>query len=159
MSLSKGLFSSNSSIWATPQDFFDNLNGEFHFTLDVCALPSNAKCKEYYTPEDDGLSKTWQGRCYMNPPYGREIIKWVEKAYTSVKNGEADICVCLLPARTDTRWFQNFCLKSNDIRFVKGRLHFSGCKDAAPFPSCVVVFSEDSLKDNGNEHFKSLKSS
>ena len=131
-------------MWATPQAFFDKMDKEFHFDLDVCATKENAKCARFYTVTEDGLSKSWHGMCWMNPPYGREIGKWVKKAYESVLGGGCTV-VCLLPARTDTRWFQDYCLKSRDIRFIRGRLHFNESKQGAPFPSCVVVFSLSSL--------------
>lgn len=128
-------FSSKTDIWATPQDLFDELNKQWNFTLDPCALPENAKCDRFYTPEDDGLSQNWNGHTvFMNPPYGREIGKWVKKAYES--NCYA---VCLLPARTDTKWFHDYCLKG-EIIFLKGRLKFGGAKHSAPFPSMIVVF-------------------
>ena len=81
------MFSSKTDLWATPQDFFDKLNEEFHFTLDVCAIPENAKCKKYYTPDINGLSQKWSGVCWCNPPYGREIANWVEKAYLEAHGG------------------------------------------------------------------------
>lgn len=78
-------FSSNSNEWATPQNFFDTLDNEFNFTLDPCSTKENAKCKKFYTKEDDGLSKSWTDETvFMNPPYGRDIKYWVEKAYTEV---------------------------------------------------------------------------
>ena len=137
--INAGMMTSSTDLWETPQDFFDALNAEFGFELDVCALPKNAKCTRYYTPEDDGLSMAWEGVCWMNPPYGRQIGRWVEKAYQEAERGRATV-VCLLPARTDTRWFQDFCLKSRDIRFIRGRLRFGDAKNSAPFPSVVVVF-------------------
>lgn len=134
------MFSSNTDLWATPQDFFDGLNEEFQFTLDVCALPENAKCKDYFTPLIDGLSQIWSGRCWCNPPYGRTIGEWVRKAYESTEFGSAEVCVMLLPARTDTRWFHNYIYGKAEIRFVKGRLKFGDAQNSAPFPSMVVVF-------------------
>ena len=134
------MFSSKTDLWSTPQEFFDALDSEFHFTLDVCALPENAKCKEYYTPEADGLSQPWRGRVWCNPPYGREIGQWVQKAYLSALNGDADMIVMLLPARTDTRWFHDYIYNKAETRFVKGRLKFGGSANAAPFPSMVVIF-------------------
>lgn len=89
------LFSSKSVVWETPQDLFDKLNAEFHFDLDVCALPENAKCKRYYTPEDDGLSQPWNGVCWCNPPYGRTIGKWVQKAYETFAVGVRSLCFFL----------------------------------------------------------------
>ena len=76
-------------------------------------------------------------RCYCNPPYGREISKWVEKAYSENKKGV--LVVLLLPARTDTKWFHEYIYKKHEIRFIKGRLKFNDGKKSAPFPSMVVV--------------------
>ena len=132
------MFSSKTDLWATPQDFFDKLNEEFHFTLDVCAIPENAKCKKYYTPDINGLSQKWSGVCWCNPPYGREITNWVEKAYLESRGGVT--VVMLLPARTDTRWFHEFIYDKSEIRFVKGRLKFGNASASAPFPSMVVIF-------------------
>lgn len=139
MSINKGLFTSNTDLWATPQDFFDKLNEEFNFELDVCANDENAKCDRYFTRETDGLKQDWTGVCWMNPPYGREIGKWVKKAYESSLNGAT--VVCLVPARTDTKWWHEYCMKG-EIRLVKGRLKFGGSKNSAPFPSAVVIFGK-----------------
>ncbi|MGR5962913.1 DNA N-6-adenine-methyltransferase [Bacillus paranthracis] len=124
-------------LWATPQYFFDELHKEFDFELDVCALEDNAKCEKYFTPEMDGLKQEWNGTCWMNPPYGRGIGKWVKKAYESSLTGST--VVCLLPARTDTRWWHDYCMKG-EIRLVKGRLKFGESKNNAPFPNAVVIF-------------------
>lgn len=132
------MFSSKTDLWSTPQDFFDKLNEVFQFDIDVCALPENAKCSTFYTPEDDGLAQDWHGTCWMNPPYGEEISPWVEKAYLSAKKNGATV-VCLVPARVDTRWWHQFCPKG-EVYYVKGRLKFGGAKNSAPFPSAIVVF-------------------
>lgn len=132
------MFSSKTDQWETPQDFFDQLNKEFHFTLDVCALPENAKCVDYYTPEQDGLSLPWNGVCWCNPPYGRQIGQWVRRALFASVSGAT--VVMLLPARTDTRWFHEYIYGKAEIRFVKGRLKFGGADNAAPFPSMVVIY-------------------
>ena len=132
------MFSSKTDMWATPQDFFDQLNKVFKFEVDVCALPENAKCSTYYTPSDNGLEQDWRGVCWMNPPYGREISAWVEKAYRSANTNGATV-VCLLPARVDTRWWHKYCSKG-EVLFIKGRLKFGGSKNSAPFPSAVVIF-------------------
>lgn len=129
------MFSSKSDIWETPQDFFDKLNEEFHFQTDVCALPENAKCKHFYTPEQDGLVQERSGYCWCNPPYGRQIGKWVRKASESKAT-----TVMLIPARTDTAWFHDCIYGKAEIRFVRGRLKFGQAKNSAPFPSMVVVF-------------------
>lgn len=121
---------------ATPQEFFNRLNDEFNFTVDVCATPENAKCNRYYTKQDDGLSHDWVGNVWMNPPYGREIGLWMEKANKAAKSGAT--VVCLVPARTDTAWWHEHVIK-HEVRFIKGRLKFGGAKNSAPFPSAVVV--------------------
>lgn len=133
------MFSSNDLTWETPQWLFDKLDEEFHFTLDVCALPETAKCKNYFTPEIDGLKQEWSGVCWMNPPYGREVGVWIEKAYKESFKGVT--VVCLIPSRTDTKYWHNYCMKSNEIRFIKGRLKFGDSKNSAPFPSAIVIFN------------------
>lgn len=135
MSINNGMFTSNTDLWATPQDFFDNLNREFNFDLDVCALPNNAKCNRYFTPEQDGLKQDWNGTVWCNPPYGRQISRWVEKAYMS-----GCTVVMLLPARTDTGWFHDYIYGKAEIRFVRGRLKFGESKNSAPFPNMVVIY-------------------
>jgi phage N-6-adenine-methyltransferase len=127
-------FSSDRLDWETPQDLFDDLDAEFGFTLDVCATDMTAKCERYFTPADDGLAQEWEGVCWMNPPYGKEIVRWVEKA----ANCGATV-VCLVPARVDTAWWWDHC-RHGDVRFLKGRLRFDGASAGAPFPSAVVVF-------------------
>lgn len=135
------MFSSATDNWATPQDFFDKLNAEFHFDLDVCADEINHKCDKYYTKEQDGLTMPWKGIVWCNPPYGREIGKWVRKALFASVNGAT--VVMLIPARTDTKWFHDYIYKRDnvEIRFVRGRLKFGNSKNSAPFPSMVVVFN------------------
>jgi len=136
------MFSSKTCEWETPQAFFDALNDEFHFDLDVCATAENAKCPQYFTKEQDGLSQQWHGRCWMNPPYGREIGKWVRRAYESAMTGGCQLVCCLLPARTDTAWWHDYCM-NGEIRFVRGRLKFGGSRNSAPFPSAVVIFKKE----------------
>lgn len=132
------MFSSKTDLWETPQELFDELNYEFHFTLDVCALPENAKCSVYYTPQQNGLSKPWNGVIWCNPPYGKGVGEWVRKALSASVGGAT--VVMLLPARTDTRWFHEYIYGKAEIRFIKGRLKFGGSKNSAPFPSMIVVF-------------------
>ena len=134
------MFSSKTNEWGTPQTLFDELDREFHFTLDPCSTHENAKCRKHYTQEDDGLSQDWTGEVvFCNPPYGREIPKWVEKAATSQAT-----TVMLIPARTDTRYFHDWIYGKAEIRFLRGRVRFErepGVPgDAAPFPSMIVVF-------------------
>ena len=131
-------YSSKTDMWATPQDCFDALDAEFHFTLDACAVKENAKCEAYYTPEQDGLDQPWTGRVWCNPPYGRNVGQWVKKAHDTASGG--GFVVMLLPARTDTRWFHDYIYGKTEVRFIKGRLKFGSCQNAAPFPSMVVIF-------------------
>lgn len=136
--ITSGMMSSNTPEWATPQSFFDALNREFSFTLDPCSTHENAKCEKHYTKEDDGLSKNWGGEVvFCNPPYGRELPKWVKKCYEESRH--ADV-VMLIPARTDTMWFHDYIYGKAEIRFIKGRLKFGNAKQSAPFPSMVVIF-------------------
>ena len=130
-------FSSASDLWSTPQEFFDTLNAEFHFTVDVCATQENAKCSTFFTKQDDGLKQKWCGVVWMNPPYGREIGQWMDKAYASMQEGAT--VVCLVPARTDTAWWHSYAVQG-EIRFIRGRLKFGGQVNSAPFPSAVVIF-------------------
>ncbi len=136
----KVMFSSKTDLWETPQELFDKLDAEFGFDLDVCALPENAKCTRYYTPEEDGLKQPWTGVCWCNPPYGRGVGSWVRRALLASAAGNK--VVMLLPARTDTRWFHDYIYgRANvEIWFLRGRLKFGGCKSSAPFPSMVVIF-------------------
>jgi phage N-6-adenine-methyltransferase len=124
--------------WETPPELFRDLDEEFAFDLDPCCVPETAKCPRYFTPEDDGLSRAWAGMVYMNPPYGREILAWVRKAHEEAISGRA-VVVALLPARTDTGWFHDYCLP-HEIRFIRKRVRFVGGVSYAPFPSIIVVF-------------------
>ena len=139
------LLSSKTDEWSTPQSHFAKWNEEFGpFDLDPCATAENAKAPKYYTREQDGLKQTWEGKVWVNPPYGRKIDEWVGKAFRSVNyypQPTADLVVMLLPARTDTRWFQDFCIEyASEIRFIRGRLKFGGAVNSAPFPSALVIF-------------------
>lgn len=137
------MFSSETDMWATPQWLFDELNHEFGFETDVCAVDGNAKCLKYFTPEIDGLSQTWEGVCWMNPPYGRTIGKWMKKAFESSTDGAT--VVCLVPARTDTAWWHDYAIHG-EVRFLRGRLKFGDAKNSAPFPSAVVIFRPECLE-------------
>ena len=124
--------------WATPPELFAALDAEFHFTLDVCATAENHKCANYLSPIQDALGYHWANEvCWMNPPYGREIGKWMRKAHEQSLLGAT--VVCLVPARTDTAWFQDYAMRG-DIRFLRGRVKFVGAKHSAPFPSAIVIF-------------------
>lgn len=132
------MFSSEKDDWTTPKELFDELNDEFHFTVDLCADDKNHLCDKYYTQKNSGLDAVLTGeRVFCNPPYGRKQTSlWIEKCATS----DADIIVMLIPARTDIKAFHEYIYHKAEIRFIKGRLKFSNCSKAAPFPSMIVIF-------------------
>ena len=142
--IDKVLLSSKSNEWETPQDLYDGLNEIYKFTLDPCSTHENHKCDKYYTQEDNGLAQDWSGETvFMNPPYGREIGKWIKKAYEESLKGAT--VVCLIPARTDTSYWHDYCMKG-EIKFIRGRLKFvnretPGITAPAPFPSAIVIFN------------------
>lgn len=151
------LFTTGNNNWETPQEIFDNLNAEFHFTLDPCAEPETAKCKKYYTKEDNGLIQDWGKEIvFCNPPYSdKQQTEWVKKCYEHGKNG--GIAVMLIPARTDTKRFHEYIYNKAEIRFVRGRLKFGDSKNSAPFPSMVVIFgNKSSMKPDGRSDKKGL---
>ena len=138
--LTSGVFSSTTDLWATPQDFFDELNEEFEFTLDPFATPDNAKCAKFFTKEQDGLKQDWSGeRVFCNPPYGRAIGAWVKKCHDEAQKGT--LVVMLIPARTDTSYFHDYIYHKAELRFIRGRLKFGGASQGAPFPSMVVIYN------------------
>lgn len=124
--------------WETPQDLFDRFDAEFHFALDACATEKNAKCAAFFTAEQDGLRQAWRGTVWCNPPFARQIGRWVKKAYESSKAGAT--VVMLIPARTDTVYWHEFVSRAAEVRFLRGRVKFGGARTGAPFPSAVVVF-------------------
>lgn len=143
--IQKVMFSSKRHDHGTPEEVFKQLDKEFHFTLDVCADASNAMVKKFLTQREDGLRTPWTNQiCWMNPPYGREIPKWIGKALRESQSSNATV-VCLVPARTDTNWFWNYCV-NGEIRFIKGRLRFKGETSSAPFPSMIVIFKPEETK-------------
>jgi site-specific DNA-methyltransferase (adenine-specific) len=134
---SRVLFTSKRDVWSTPQSLFDRLNAEFGFTIDVCATEENARVRPYYSPEVNGLKQQWKGTVWMNPPFS-EIERWMKKAYLSSLLGAT--VVALTPARVDTKWFFDFALRAEEIRFLQGRLRFGDARNSAPFPTCIAVF-------------------
>ena len=134
------MFSSKTDLWPTPNDFFDKLNDEFHFTLDPCSTHENAKCYKHFTKEENGLLQDWGNEVvFCNPPYGRQIKDWVKKSYEESQKDNTTV-VMLIPARTDTIYFHEYIYHKAEIRFIKGRLKFGNAKNSAPFPSMVVIF-------------------
>jgi len=143
MSMNKGMYSSNTPEYETPDDLFERLDAIFDFDLDPCASDDNFKCPNYFTKEDDGLKKPWFGNVFVNPPYGQEIGKWVERSYyQAVTNPDVKTVVMLIPSRTDTKYWHDYVMRSHLIYFIRGRLKFSNMKNSAPFPSAIVVFKE-----------------
>ena len=141
----KACFSSASIEWATPWNFFNQQSEKYGpFDLDVCATEENSKCWDFISQEQNALSQSWQGICWMNPPYGRDLGQWILKAWREASiPGHARRVVCQLPARTDTRWWHNYVLKyAAKIEFVRGRIKFEGAVHSAPFPSAIVVFGQ-----------------
>ena len=133
-------FASRNQEYATPWNLFNKLNDEFNFTLDVCADEQNRKVSNFFSEEDDALSQDWVGVCWMNPPY-KNVKKWIIKAYEeSIKHNS--IVVCLVPARTNTKWWHDDCMKG-EIRFIKGRPKFEGCKYGLPQPLAIVIFGKE----------------
>ena len=132
------MFSSKNTEWGTPQWLFDELDSIYHFETDVYATPENAKCKRFFTKEQDGLKQEWTGVCWCNPPYGKGItVEWVKKAYESRAK-----TVMLLPVRTDTKWFHDYIVGQVGVSmmFLKKRIKFNGANNYAPFPCMIVVF-------------------
>jgi len=151
------MFSNKNNAWCTPRDFFEELNKEFEFTLDPCCMPKSALCENYYTPDKDGLKQDWSGETvFVNPPYGREIGKWVKKCYEEGQKLNTTV-VMLIPSRTDTRYFHDYIYHKAEIRFIKGRLKFvdmdyEGKEEdrkmsPAPFPSMIVIFKNDVISE------------
>lgn len=140
--MSAGVMAPITTEWATPQWLFDELNERFAFTLDPCATIENAKCGSFFAEADDGLAQSWEGETvFMNPPYGRQIGRWVRKAYEEALRPHT-VTVCLIPARTDTAWWHTYVMRADEVHLIQGRVRFVGkTVDNAPFPSCIVVFN------------------
>lgn len=139
------MFSSKTDLWTTPRSVFDELDKEFNFTLDTAANDSNAKCSKYFTALDDGLRQDWSNNIvFCNPPYGKQLKDWVRKAYEESLKPNT-LVVLLIPARTDTKYFHDFILGKASIRFIKGRLKFGDSKNAAPFPSMIIIYNSKEL--------------
>ncbi len=137
-------FSSLTCEWATPQWLFNEFNELYNFDIDICATKENAKCAKYYTEEDDALKQEWLGNIWMNPPYGIGIKEWIKRAYEAAQAGAT--VVCLLPSRTDTKWWHDYVMHAYEVIYIRGRLKFGDSKNSAPFPSCVVIFKKEELQ-------------
>lgn len=138
--IAPALFSSATGKWATPSDLYLALDAEFRFTLDPCPIDDAERIME-----NDGLARSWAGhRVFCNPPYGNGIGNWIGNWLA--KGREADCAVFLIPSRTDTRWWHQYVLTADEIRFVKGRLRFGDAKNSAPFPSAIVIYRSAELR-------------
>lgn len=131
-------FESATVEWATPDDIFSPLANEFAFAMDVAANDANAKCKEFISREQNGLETPWRGVCWCNPPYGRDLSKWVRKAVWETWNGVTT--VMLIPVRSNTAWWHELCIPFGEIRFVRGRPKFGGADEGLPWPLAIIVF-------------------
>ena len=153
--MDKILFSSKKQDYGTPLWLYDLMDEEYNFDLDVCANEQNHKCDRYYNEKDNALDPDirWNATSFCNPPYGRNTIgPWIQKAQ---EEGIINRCkyplpkiVCLIPARTDTIWWHTWCLKAQEIRFIKGRIKFIGGKHSATFPSAIIIFTGYQIEYN-----------
>ena len=149
-----------SDLWGTPQALFDKLDREFQFTLDVCALPENAKCVRYFTPEQDGLKQDWSGVVWMNPPFGPGIEKWLAKARDHAKHHPTvfdgwdashltnqGVVVAIVPTRTNAPWWHEFVMQASEIRFIKKKVKFvSSDHNGVGFTGHAIVIFRPSAK-------------
>lgn len=150
--INQGLFTSNKEDWETPQDFYDRLNNKYRFKWDLAASDDNAKCSCYFTRDDNSLEQDWEGlsgNLFLNPPYGRELKLWVQKAATTKLKDKQNL-VMLIPSRTDTSYWHDYIFNHAEIKFLRGRLKFeidgvSG--DSAPFPSAIIIYKGDGDDD------------
>jgi phage N-6-adenine-methyltransferase len=139
MTITPVLFSSATDEWSTPQAFFDKLDRRYHFTLDPCATPENAKCPIYFTREQNGLEQDWgTHRVFCNPPYGRTMAAWARKCFEASQRGA--LVVLLVTARTDTRWYHDWVYGKAEVEFIRGRLKFGKADNCAPFSSMLCVY-------------------
>ncbi len=149
-------YSSDTPEWYTPPHIIDKVIDLFiDIDLDPCSnsmVNPSIPALKHFTKEENGLSKEWYGKVYMNPPYGRDISHWVDKVIQEYRAGRVTEAILLVPSRTDTKWFG----KLNDycFCFVRGRLKFSGVKNAAPFPNAVVYMGVNS--NNFINHFSDI---
>lgn len=133
----KNRFASKNQSWETPDELFFKIDSMFHFTRDVCASKDNAKCNLFWTKEDSCLDKEWDGINWMNPPY-KNMKHFIKKAYDE---REKAVTVCLIPARTNTKWWHDWCMKG-EIYFICGRPIFKGNIYGLPQPLALVVFGK-----------------
>lgn len=125
--------------WKTPSRLYVTLHKEFRFTRDVCASPWNAQCPDYWTVEDDGLARTWDGVCWCNPPFDRTRGAWARKAWESAQCGVTSVLLIGANAVADTAWWHRYILRSSELRFMRGRPTFTGEAGITTSMRCVLV--------------------
>lgn len=138
-------FESTKQTWETPKILFDKLNKEFNFEWDLAASKENALCEKYFDKENNALEQRWKGTCWLNPPYGdksNKMVDWIKKAYDECQINPHLKVVMLIPARTNTKWFHEYCMKAAEIRFICGRPKFGDAKYGLPQPLCLVIFQQ-----------------
>lgn len=138
-------FDSIKQDWTTPKILFNKLNEEFNFEYDLAADKDNALCSKFYTKENDGLKQSWEGICWLNPPYGdktSKMVDWIKKSYNDSQTNPNLTVVMLIPARTNTKWFHNYCMKAAEVRFICGRPKFGDSKHGLPQPLILLVFKK-----------------
>ncbi len=150
-------FKSDKTIYSTPVKLFNFINKEFNFDLDVCALEENSKCKNYFTPEMDGLKQDWRGICWMNPPFNKEIKKWVIKARDESKKHGSIVC-CLVPFRGNTVWFKDVCMDA-EIRFIIGEVNFNDLERGLWLPMCLMIFGTGKSGQFSYINYKEIRKS
>ena len=143
MDMTPGLTSTGNIVAETPEYLFRRLSQIFNFTVDVCALPENAKCERFYTPDDDGLSMPWGGGGWCKPPEGRDVAGWRRKAWEEARKDYNDFVLMLIPARTDTRWWWDWVKDKATLFWIKGRVKFGEHSVGAPFPSVLALYMKD----------------
>lgn len=149
--MNKVVHSSKKDDWGTPWAFFDRLDAEFDFEFDAAASPNNAKCDAFCCSGSLGMAWAGMGRTWCNPPYGRQIGDWIDKA---IAEGMRTVVVMLVPARTDTKWWARAVKSCQEVRFVKGRIKFEGAESGAPFPSAVLVWSPRTKATDGSTEYQ-----
>jgi site-specific DNA-methyltransferase (adenine-specific) len=156
-------FDSAKQNWETPQQIFNFFDNIYHFQTDLAADELNHKCPHYFTEKDNVLSLDWVGNCWLNPPYGNKAYKlkdWIIKCYNESQTDDCIVAI-LIPARTNTSWWHNYCMKANTIYFLNGRPKFiertqgypQPCKHGLPQPLAVIIFK----KSNESTKLLSLK--
>ena len=148
-------FKSDKIVYSTPQKLFDELNKEFNFDLDVCANEQNAKCPKFFTEKEDGLKQDWIGNCWMNPPFNKELKKWVLKAHSESKKHKSLVC-CLIPVRSNTIWWQQVCMDA-EIRFIIGEVNFNNLDRGLWLPMCCIIFGGNKSGKFGIIDYKKIR--